>query len=344
MADGEYDAQFPIDIFQTGSGTSTNMNANEVIATLATQMLGRKVHPNDHVNMSQSSNDVIPTAINVAAYLEAKDTLIPGLQHLRTTIVGRMGELGDVVKTGRTHLMDAMPDYAGSGDERLGDAAPQGHRAPSELLWCGWDSLPRAARPWAPGINADPCFGPPVASILAGWTGCAFSANENYFEALAASDAVVELSGQLKTVAAQPLGAHERVGVGNDRRLHAQIVARRQRMVNPIHPPLGARLGVVVVVQPETRVQQHDGAIFGQTADERADQLRFSGVSGKGRPEIEADGGVVRGQTVAVRGERRLDERLESCVSEQQADRGLRSTRRNAAGDTSDTDGASRRS
>ena len=106
---GIHDAHFPLDVFQTGSGTSTNMNANEVIATLATRLLGRQVHPNDHVNMSQSSNDVIPTAIHVSAYLEATDRLIPGLVHLRETIDRRAAELDHVVKTGRTHLMDALP-------------------------------------------------------------------------------------------------------------------------------------------------------------------------------------------------------------------------------------------
>ena len=200
VADGKYDDQFPIDIFQTGSGTSTNMNANEVIATLATQVLGRKVHPNDHVNMSQSSNDVIPTAINVAAYLEAKDTLIPGLQHLHTAICARIGDVGDVVKTGRTHLMDAMPITLA---QEMSGWAVQVHkgieRIESALARVG--QLAQGGTAVGTGINADARFGPLVASILAEWTGCAFRANENYFEALAASDAVVELSGQLKTVA-----------------------------------------------------------------------------------------------------------------------------------------------
>src|SRR5439155_609637 len=108
VAEGEHDDQFPIDIFQTGSGTSTNMNANEVIATLASRA-GQKVHPNDDVNMCQSSNDVIPTAVHVAAALEMKDNLLPALEHLRKTLRKRAEECDDVVKTGRTHLMDAMP-------------------------------------------------------------------------------------------------------------------------------------------------------------------------------------------------------------------------------------------
>ena len=106
---GDHDRHFPLDIFQTGSGTSTNMNSNEVIATLASQKLGSKVHPNDHVNMGQSSNDVIPTAIHVSAYLEVTETLLPGLEHLHRALETKAGELDDVVKTGRTHLMDALP-------------------------------------------------------------------------------------------------------------------------------------------------------------------------------------------------------------------------------------------
>src|SRR6186713_2425408 len=106
---GKYDTQFPIDVFQTGSGTSTNMNANEVIARLASQRLGKPVHPNDHVNMGQSSNDVIPTAIHVSAALSVRRDLIPALDHLRDTLIEKEREIGSKVKTGRTHLMDAMP-------------------------------------------------------------------------------------------------------------------------------------------------------------------------------------------------------------------------------------------
>ena len=109
VAEGKWDAQFPLDIFQTGSGTSTNMNANEVIAALASKSLGAPVHPNNHVNMGQSSNDVVPAAIHVAAYLEVNDVLLPGLRHLHATLRKRAAELDSVVKTGRTHLMDAMP-------------------------------------------------------------------------------------------------------------------------------------------------------------------------------------------------------------------------------------------
>src|SRR5579863_5625787 len=109
VASGLHDAQFPIDVFQTGSGTSTNMNANEVIAHLATRRLGREVHANDHVNMGQSSNDVIPTAIHVSAALAVHGELLPALEHLCATLRAKEGEVGAIVKTGRTHLMDAMP-------------------------------------------------------------------------------------------------------------------------------------------------------------------------------------------------------------------------------------------
>jgi len=109
VAEGRHDAHFPLDVFQTGSGTSTNMNANEVIATLAARMSGRTVHPNDHINLCQSSNDVIPTAIHVSAYMEASGQLVPAMRHLAGVIDRRAGELDHVVKTGRTHLMDAVP-------------------------------------------------------------------------------------------------------------------------------------------------------------------------------------------------------------------------------------------
>ncbi len=201
VAEGHYDDQFPIDIFQTGSGTSTNMNANEVIATLASRQLGRKVHPNDHVNMSQSSNDVIPTTINVAAYLEARDTLLPGLQHLHDTIVAKAAAVGHVVKTGRTHLMDAMPVTLGQEMSGWATQVAKGiERIEAALVRVA--ELAQGGTAVGTGINADPRFGPRVATILAEWTGCPFRPSRNYFEALAAADAAVELSGQLKTVAA----------------------------------------------------------------------------------------------------------------------------------------------
>ncbi|MEP6897264.1 MAG: class II fumarate hydratase [Rhodanobacter sp.] len=199
VADGQYDAQFPIDIFQTGSGTSTNMNANEVIAHLAVAA-GAKVHPNDHVNYGQSSNDVIPTAIHVSATLIVSEKLLPALKHLRKSIDKRARELRNTPKTGRTHLMDAMPVTFGqelsgwsaqiaSAIERVEDALKRMRR------------LPQGGTAVGTGINADPGFGPAIAAQLKKLTGVKFESAENYFEGMASQDAAVELSGQLKTLA-----------------------------------------------------------------------------------------------------------------------------------------------
>ncbi|MGN2248128.1 class II fumarate hydratase [Frateuria sp. GZRR35] len=199
VAEGRYDAQFPIDVFQTGSGTSTNMNANEVIAHLAAQG-GAKVHPNDHVNYGQSSNDVIPTAIHVSATLATSERLLPALKHLKKTIDKRARELKSVPKTGRTHLMDAMPvtfgqelsgwsAQIGSAIERIEDALKRMRR------------LPQGGTAVGTGINADPKFGPAVARELKTLTGVRFESAENFFEGMASQDAAVELSGALKTLA-----------------------------------------------------------------------------------------------------------------------------------------------
>ena len=204
VAEGKWDAQFPIDIYQTGSGTSTNTNANEVIATRANQIMGegavKKVHPNDHVNMSQSSNDVIPTAIHVAALLEAKEVLLPGLGVLESTLRRRAGELDDVVVTGRTHLMDAMPIRLG---QELGGYATQVKQGIERIEW----SLPRVGElalggtAVGTGINAHPKFAAKVAAILAERTGLPFAEAKNHMAAQSAMDAATELSGQLKTTA-----------------------------------------------------------------------------------------------------------------------------------------------
>ena len=199
VAAGEVDEHFPIDVFQTGSGTSSNMNANEVIAHLAAAS-GRQVHPNDHVNAGQSSNDVIPTAILVSATLATSEKLLPALKHLRKTIDGRGRELKKVVKTGRTHLMDAMPITFGQelsgwsaqiadAAERIGDTLKRTRR------------LPQGGSAVGTGINADPKFGPAVAAELTKLTGVKFESAENYFAGMAAQDAPVELSGQLRALA-----------------------------------------------------------------------------------------------------------------------------------------------
>ncbi len=197
---GQHDSHFPLDIFQTGSGTSTNMNANEVLATLATKYLGDKVHPNDHINMSQSSNDVIPTAIHVSAYLGIAEELVPALQHLHDTLLKKAKEVDHVVTTGRTHLMDAMPVRL---SQELGGWASQIAHGIERVE----ATLPRLAElaqggtAVGTGINAHPEFGKTIASKLAEMSGLPFQTSSNYFESLSAQDAAVEVSGQLKTIA-----------------------------------------------------------------------------------------------------------------------------------------------
>ena len=199
VADGEFDDQFPIDVFQTGSGTSSNMNANEVIAHLATAA-GTAVHPNDDVNNGQSSNDVIPTAIQVSAALAVHEHLLPALAHLRKVIDARADELADIAKTGRTHLMDAMPVTFGqelsgwsaqlrSAIERIEDTLKRVCR------------LPQGGTAVGTGINADPGLGPAAAAELASMTGVPFTSADNYFEGISAQDHAVELSGQLRALA-----------------------------------------------------------------------------------------------------------------------------------------------
>ncbi len=200
VAEGLHDRHFPIDVFQTGSGTSSNMNANEVIASVASQRLGRKVHPNDHVNMGQSSNDVFPSAIHVAAALLAREMLLPALEHLAATIERRAAETMDVVKTGRTHLMDAMPVRL--GQELSGWAAQVRHgMARVDAALVRVQALPQGGTAVGTGINAPEDFGPRVAALLAAHTQVPFTSMENLFEGLSSQDAAVELSGQLKTVA-----------------------------------------------------------------------------------------------------------------------------------------------
>ncbi len=200
IADGQYADQFPLDVFQTGSGTSTNMNANEVIATLASQSSGKTIHPNDHVNMGQSSNDVIPTTIHVSAALLAETRLIPALKYLSQTLKEKAKSLHHITKTGRTHLMDAMPVRF---DQELGGYAQQIDYGIARIQ----STLPRllelaqGGTAVGTGINADPRFGKAVAKTLAEKTGVAFAAKPNYFEALSAQDAAVEMSGQLRVIA-----------------------------------------------------------------------------------------------------------------------------------------------
>ncbi len=199
-AEGKWDEHFPLDIFQTGSATSTNMNANEVIAARAAQILGAAVHPNNHVNMCQSSNDVIPAAIHVSAYLQVHEVLIPALNHLHKAFKKRESEFLDIVKTGRTHLMDAMPITLG---QEISGWAYQVRQSIDRVE----SSLPRLAMlaiggtAVGTGVNAHKDFGKRVAAKLAKQTGLPFAETDNHYAAQATLDTAVELSGHLKTAA-----------------------------------------------------------------------------------------------------------------------------------------------
>jgi fumarate hydratase class II len=200
VANGAHAEHFPVDVFQTGSGTSSNMNANEVIARLATKALGSAVHPNDHVNMSQSSNDSIPSAIHVAAALEVTNKLLPALDHLASTIEAKASEVAGIVKTGRTHLMDAMPVRL---DQELGGWAAQirANQRRIEATLPRVTGLAQGGTAVGTGINAHPKFATEFAAVLAKQTGVPFHPAEDFFEALSSQDTAVELSGQLKTTA-----------------------------------------------------------------------------------------------------------------------------------------------
>ncbi len=190
VAAGEHDTDFPIDVFQTGSGTSSNMNANEVIATLATDNAGTAVHPNDDVNMSQSSNDVIPTCVHVSAAVAVHNELLPALKHLAATLEKKADEIGATVKTGRTHLMDAMPVTLG---QELGGWRSQIAHAGERLTdtMKRLTALAQGGTAVGTGINAHPEFGAKVANLLAERTGVPFKQADSLFEGLSSQDAAV---------------------------------------------------------------------------------------------------------------------------------------------------------
>jgi fumarate hydratase, class II len=200
VAAGHYDDQFPIDVFQTGSGTSSNMNANEVIATLASRELGKPVHPNDHVNASQSSNDVFPSSIHLAAAEAITSDLIPALDHLAAALGAKASDFAEIVKSGRTHLMDATPVTLGQefsgyaaqiryGIDRLTDTLPR------------LAELPLGGTAVGTGVNTPPGFAPAVISLLKEMSGLPLTEARNHFEAQGARDALVEASGQVRVVA-----------------------------------------------------------------------------------------------------------------------------------------------
>jgi fumarate hydratase, class II len=200
VVDGRHDAHFPVDVFQTGSGTSSNMNANEVIARLATQFAGTAVHPNDHVNMSQSSNDVIPTAIHLSALLGVEQHLLPALAYLSAVISRRIGDVGEIVKTGRTHLMDAMP--LTFGQEMSGWKTQIDHGSARIMeARVRLQSIALGGTAVGTGVNAHPRFAARTARYLSVKSGLELKPSANYFESLSSQDAAVEMSGQLRTLA-----------------------------------------------------------------------------------------------------------------------------------------------
>ncbi|MEA2243101.1 MAG: fumarate hydratase, class [Solirubrobacteraceae bacterium] len=252
IAAGEYDDQFPIDVFQTGSGTSTNMNANEVIANLA----GDGAHANDHVNMGQSSNDVFPSAVHLAALDQATNELLPALEHLERAFAAKAAEFEDVVKAGRTHLMDAVPvtlgqEFAGYaaqvrlGARRVRNALPQ------------VSQIPLGGTATGTGLNTHPEFAERVRARLADSSGLEISPPEDPFEAQANRDALVELSGALKVVAvslmkiAQDLammGSGPRAGIGElllpELQKGSSIMPGK---VNPVIPEVVLQVGAQVI-------------------------------------------------------------------------------------------------
>lgn len=205
VADGKWDDQFPIDIFQTGSGTSTNMNANEVIANCAMQLQmtndrPQKIHPNDHVNMGQSSNDVIPSAIHLSVCLQLHELLLPALRRLEKAFETRAHECSGLIKTGRTHLMDAMPLTLG---QELGGWAFQTEKQIQLIESCmrGLYALALGGTAVGTGVNSHPGFGKKTASRIAEYTGLPFTESENHFASQSSMDGVTALSGCLKTAA-----------------------------------------------------------------------------------------------------------------------------------------------
>lgn len=222
VIEGRHDVQFPIDVFQTGSGTSSNMNTNEVVASLASARLGRPVHPNDHVNASQSSNDVFPSSIHIAAMQAVTEELLPGLDVLARSLEAKASEFATVVKSGRTHLMDATPIMLGQefsgyatqvryGIERVKTTLPR------------LSELPLGGTAVGTGINTPPGFSARVIELIAEHTGLPLVEASNHFEAQAAQDSLVETSGALRTIAVSLvkiandlrwMGSGPRTGIG----------------------------------------------------------------------------------------------------------------------------------
>jgi fumarate hydratase class II len=268
VAAGRWNDHFPIDVFQTGSGTSSNMNANEVIAHLASERLGRPVHPNDHVNASQSSNDVFPSAIHLAAATGMEGELVPALQHLSSTLRHKAAETASVVKAGRTHLMDATPVTL--GQEFAGYATAVDHGVDrARACLPRLTELALGGTAVGTGINAPPLFAAAVIERLASATGLPFREARDHFEAQGGRDAVVEASGALRTIALslariandlRLMGSGPRTGIGEIRLPDLQPGSSiMPGKVNPVIPE--------AVYQVAAQVVGNDAAIgFGATA------------------------------------------------------------------------------
>src|ERR1700712_523160 len=255
-ARGQWDGHFPIDVFQTGSGTSSNMNTNEVIATLATEALGKPVHPNDHVNASQSSNDVFPSAIHVAATGAIVRDLIPALQHLELSLSRKADEFADVVKSGRTHLMDATPVTLGQEFGGYAAAVQYGvERLRASLPRIG--ELPLGGTAVGTGINTPPGFAAAIIDTLAADLDLPLSEARDHFEAQSSRDSLVEASGQLRTIAVglvkvandlRWMGSGPRTGLGEiflpDLQPGSSIMPGK---VNPVLPEATVQVAAQVI-------------------------------------------------------------------------------------------------
>ena len=246
VAEGSYDQHFPVDVFQTGSGTSTNMNANEVIARLAGEELGKLVHPNDHVNCGQSSNDVIPTAIHLSAALEISEHLLPSLKALHDILQTRASELAEVVKTARTHLMDALPITL--GQELSGWAMQIQHGIQRiESVLPRLTQIAQGGTAVGTGLNAHPDFAQNFAAELRQHFDLEFNTADNHFEAQSCQDTAVELSGQLRTVAVSMMK------IANDLRWmnSGPLTGLAEIMLPPLQPGSSIMPGKVNPVIPE---------------------------------------------------------------------------------------------
>ncbi len=252
VAAGDFDDQFPIDVFQTGSGTSSNMNANEVIAALA----GDGVHPNDHVNLGQSSNDVFPSAVHLAALGELQSDLLPALGRLAESLEAKAGEFDDVVKSGRTHLMDAVPVTLGQEFGGYGAQVRQGiARIEATLERVG--QIPLGGTATGTGLNTHPEFAERVRRKLAEETGLTVAAPPDPFEAQAARDALVEASGVLKVIAVsltkiandlRLMGSGPRAGLAEIRLPELQKGSSiMPGKVNPVIPEVVTQVGAQVI-------------------------------------------------------------------------------------------------